>query len=389
MFKLAVLNSKKLSIKRKIFLLVTILCFLVLSFLFCFYKMYDNFIYNIYNNQIESKIISIYDSYKNFDKYDNLISNYENDNIVFIDKMSYSLSGFINNYSGENFKLERNLKGFMPHVIMGRNIVDNGEIVCPKRSSNKNFDSLKYNELTDMSDKLNKNITLLFKNSRNAEYISKSFKLVGLYDADLSYSYNVCFINSFEYEELALQVKDNVVDDETYVNLFNIYVNDYKNVNEINEYLKDNGINATVVEVDDTLLNYVKIMSYILLIIMVIVLTIFLLKFYKSYYQEEYYNIALYKVIGFNDKNIVKLLFYEIEIILFIAMIIASILLSFIILIVTFYLRQYVSFRLVNINFPFLEFIIYYLFISIFNYLFLREDIKKISHYSIKGLKDL
>ena len=122
---------------------------------------------------------------------------------------------------------------------------------------------------------------------------------------------------------------------------------------------------------------------------MIIVLTIILSKFFKSYYQEENYNIALYKALGFNDKSLVKILFFELEIIMFIAMILAIISLIILSIAVRIYLKQFVSFRAVRIAIPFMAFILYYAIISLINHSLIKSDIKNVSKYSVKVLSEL
>lgn len=388
LFKIALLNSKKMSFKRKIFIAITVLCLLILSFLFCFYGMYKNFINNIYNNQNESKIIAIYDTYDKYNEYESIINSYNNENIVYVEKMGSSLFGYIDIDYNYSFRLLRNLKYYAPEIVRGSSLKNESEIVCPQRASYNNFDNLRYDELIDMNKRIGSNITLYFQSDNN-EVIKKDFKLVGTYNADYSYSYNDCYIMQSEYEDITNTLKNKEYDDKTYVNLFNIYVNSYKNVDEINNYLNQHNITTSIVTIDDSFLNYSLLLAFLLLIIMTIILTIILIKFYKSYYQEEYYNIALYKALGYDDKSICKIIYFEIEIILFVALIVASVLLLMLIVGVTIYLKQFVSFRLTKINFPYLPFIIYYLVISIINYLFLKSDIKSVSNYSVKGLSEL
>lgn len=384
---IAFLNSKKLSIKRKVFIIITVLCLLILSFLFCFYNMYKNFIDSIYNNQNDSKIISVYNTLDEYSSFEKVIDSYNNSNIVYVEKNVYSLYGYVDNTNRYSFKLNRDLNYFVPDTEFGRKLKSEGEIICPSKASYYNFDNLKYNELIDLKNMIGNKITLSFHNGVNS--IVKDYILVGTYNADLFYSYNDCYIKQSEYDFIVNNLKDRYTDNDTYVNLFNIYVNNYKNVNEVNQYLVENGISTSVVSIDDSFLNYSLLLSYLFLIIMVIILSIFLIKFYKSYYQEEYYNIALYKALGYDENFICKIMFWEIEIILFIALIIATFLLCIIIFGVTMYLKQFVIFRLARINFPIIAFMLYFLLISIINYLFLKADMKSISSYSVKGLSEL
>jgi len=211
---------------------------------------------------------------------------------------------------------------------------------------------------------------------------------VGTYNADYSYSYNDCYISSVDYDNIQNEIKEEIKGDLV-VKLFDIYVNKYKNVKEVNNYLNSQGIITSVSEVDDAFVNYSLFLSILLLVIMIIVLTIILSKFFKSYYQEENYNIALYKALGFNDKSLVKILFFELEIIMFIAMILAIISLIILSIAVRIYLKQFVSFRAVRIAIPFMAFILYYVIISLINHSLIKSDIKNVSKYSVKVLSEL
>lgn len=235
---------------------------------------------------------------------------------------------------------------------------------------------------------IGKNVTLYFKDGNTKEKIAKTFKLVGTYNADYSYSYNDCYISSVDYDNIQNETKEEIKGDLV-VKLFDIYVNKYKNVKEVNDYLNSQGIITSVSEVDDAFVNYSLFLSILLLVIMIIVLTIILSKFFKSYYQEENYNIALYKALGFNDKSLVKILFFELEIIMFIAMILAIISLIILSIAVRIYLKQFVSFRAVRIAIPFMAFILYYVIISLINHSLIKSDIKNVSKYSVKVLSEL
>lgn len=235
---------------------------------------------------------------------------------------------------------------------------------------------------------IGKNITLYFKDGNTKEKVAKTFKLVGTYNADYSYSYNDCYISSVDYDNIQNETKEEIKGDLV-VKLFDIYVNKYKNVKEVNDYLNSQGIITSVSEVDDAFVNYSLFLSILLLVIMIIVLTIILSKFFKSYYQEENYNIALYKALGFNDKSLVKILFFELEIIMFIAMILAIISLIILSIAARIYLKQFVSFRAVRIAIPFMAFILYYVIISLINHSLIKSDIKNVSKYSVKVLSEL
>ena len=211
---------------------------------------------------------------------------------------------------------------------------------------------------------------------------------MGTYNADYSYSYNDCYISSVDYDNIQNETKEEIKGDSV-VKLFDIYVNKYRNVKEVNDYLNSQGIITSVSEVDDAFVNYSLFLSILLLVIMIIVLTIILSKFFKSYYQEENYNIALYKALGFNDKSLVKILFFELEIIMFIAMILAIISLIILSIAVRIYLKQFVSFRAVRIAIPFMAFILYYVIISLINHSLIKSDIKNVSKYSVKVLSEL
>ena len=191
-----------------------------------------------------------------------------------------------------------------------------------------------------------------------------------------------------DYDNIQNETKEEIKGDSV-VKLFDIYVNKYKNVKEVNDYLNSQGIITSVSEVDDAFVNYSLFLSMLLLVIMIIVLTIILSKFLKSYYQEENYNIALYKALGFNDKSLVKILFFELEIIMFIAMILAIISLIILSIAVRIYLKQFVSFRAVRIAIPFMAFILYYVIISLINHSLIKSDIKNVSKYSVKVLSEL
>ncbi len=387
-FKIALLNSRRISVKRKIFIVITSLCFLLLSFLFCFYKTFKDVVNSISYGQNDSKIISVYEKTDKYDEYKKIIDGYKNKNIVYVSEFENSLYGYRDLDNNLGFNILRDMKYYTPKVTKGSAIKTTGQIICPERASDRNFDDLKYEELEDLTKMIGKNVTLYFKDGNTKEKVAKTFKLVGTYNADYSYSYNDCYISSVDYDNIQNETKEEIKGDSV-VKLFDIYVNKYKNVKEVNDYLNSQGIITSVSEVDDAFVNYSLFLSMLLLVIMIIVLTIILSKFFKSYYQEENYNIALYKALGFNDKSLIKILFFELEIIMFIAMILAIISLIILSIAVRIYLKQFVSFRAVRIAIPFMAFILYYVIISLINHSLIKSDIKNVSKYSVKVLSEL
>lgn len=391
LFILGIKSLKHLSLKKKIFLVIQIFIMLLILIPFSFYSVFSNASNTIVDNQFEFREISLYGTSKDYEKYQDVLDDYENEHIIYIDELAVpSINGYTNKDSENNFTLKRALDNFTPITTNGNDLKDEFDIICPEMASDNYFENLNYDELINLDAKIGDIITLNFYNKD--EYIfSQDFKLVGTYNADFYYSYDTCYILNTTYENILSKINTtNYENDENSVKaLFTLYIDSEKNVADIINYLENEDIIVSVPELEDSFVHYILLLSLVIMIILTIISIILLINYFKNYYYEEYYNISLYKALGFKDRDIINIIFIENILLILISLIISIILFIILKYIVTIYLHQFVAFRIVEINLSIIPLVIYYLIVAILNYVFLKIDINEISKLSIKGIGEL
>lgn len=391
LFLLGFKSLKFLSLRKKIFLVIQIVIMLLILIPFGFYSVFSNAAETIINNQYEFREISLYGTSNDYEKYKSVLNEYENNHIVYIDELATpNIRAYTSVDSRNNFILKRKIEGFVPEVTNGNELNNKYDIICPEMATDVNFEELNYNDLINLEEKIGKTINLNFLNSDDELVFSQEFNIVGTYNADFYYSYDTCYILNNTFDEILSKINSDLKEDsDTVKDLFILYVDSNENVEEITNYLENNDIMVSVPKLDDKIVNYILLLSIFIMIILVITSIIILINYFKNYYKEEYYNIALYKALGFKEKDIIKIIFIENILLIFVALIVSIVLFIFLKIIVTLYLHQFVAFRIAEIRLSIIPLFIYYLVIILLNYVFLKIDINEISSMSIKRIGEL
>lgn len=383
-------SLKHLTLKKKIFLLIQIFIMLLILIPFAFYHVFSNASDDIINNQFEFREISIYGSSNDLDKYQNILDSYSNEHIVYIDSLdNHNIYAYTALKSDNKYVLNRFIPSFMPSLTHGKNLKDEYDIICPELAADFNYDDSLSSELINLKDKIGSTLTLYFYDKNN-QVFSKDFNLVGTYNADFYYSYNTCYILNDTFNQLYSNIYNDSEDNSEVVKrLFTLYIDDEKNVSQITTFLDEQGIMNSVSTLDNSFVDYILFLALIILIILIVVSIIILINYFKNYYQDEYYNISLYKALGFKDKDIIKIIFVENMLLILLAMVISIIIFLILKIIITIYLHQFIAFRITQINLPVFPIIIYYLIIAFLNYIFLKLDMKEITNLSIRKIGEL
>ena len=168
------------------------------------------------------------------------------------------------------------------------------------------------------------------------------YKIVGTYDSTYNMSErNIVFVSMKDLDDIKNEIKGGTSDtDENGTFVFNpdkyddrmIIVDNYKNVEYVSEELTKMGfINSTVRSYDD--IQY-KLLTYVPLSIAIIVLFVaikLMKKFISKKYNNIHYELGIFKALGYNNNQIIKIELYE-----NIAITIIGIIISFILFLIAF-----------------------------------------------------
>ena len=312
----------------------------------------DNYI----NNDITERFINVEASINETKKVKEEIENLNINHIshVFLSNSDTKESFDITN--DDDIKGTITLYGMYPsinaEVIKGREILNDDEIICSDSFYAGYYDNKSSSELYDMSKYLDTDFKLhtekiLLTNDFTHQTIEERdyyLKLVGLYNQKSNLmGYDVCYTNQNTFEKLNNMNKLSYESDDTKNKYYQymgyedkedliVLVDDYKVRNDVLNILEDKGYNAKIVyEYDMKYLNnmclIVKIMTIILTVSFVLIMLIFITRTIR----KDMVTIALYKIIGFKNKEVSKIFFYQytiLSVVSFISMLLLSIVLK-------------------------------------------------------------
>lgn len=373
--------------KQKIFTVILVILFTFIVIPFAFYNVFKmaSDITHQYSNDF--KTVRIYTSNEEeAHQYYEKISALDLKNII---KIDYPVKSSISAYLGkekDNFKLHRGFEGYIPKLTSGREIQNDYEIICPEKAFMGVFDDIKSSELIDMKSKLNEDFSFKFYKDNdftNALLKEESFNLVGTYNADFSYSYNVCYIS----EKLFDSFYNDIIEDKENSSMI-IYANDNESAQKIKQELNDLGIAAFVPVLVDDFVPTILFVSLMLLLISIVFVSMFLIFHISNYIKEENNNIALYRICGMNDAQVLNVIYGEYFAIVTKALLYAFVIIVFLRFIINSYLKSFIFFRAVNINISFYPLIILYLVILIIGYILFKMDSKKLYQLEIREIKE-
>ncbi len=251
-------------------------------------------------------------------------------------------------------------KGINYEVDYGRKIKNKYEIVCPSTFSPRGSNSEKFFQIQNI---IGNDIDLSYnqyivQNGKAEVYKdhNEKVKLVGTYDINEQLtSYNTCYISTALFEEIIHNRETMYANESEIVNPHRdlailLLIDDYNNINKVKQKLLENGINSQPYwELENDLVEFIqKIVKYVTTIVMIIS-AICIYKFIKNIFIENKQNIALYKLIGYNNKLIGELFIIQ-YILLTICSIVISTLLAFLVkYLVTYIFTFYPMFSVMDI----------------------------------------
>ena len=402
LIRLSLLNIKSNKFKSIIYSLVMLILFLLISVTFTgtssIFKFFDKYLNSNYDfrtievniqNDVREKMIknienqNINEIQKIFPNSDYLltfldIEQSEIPNISKLDVKNASISAY-GNYSELNYK-----------VTNGRDILNANEIVC----SSKFYPNILHdpNDIINLNDYIGKKINISYSkryfpksgDTKILETYNEQYTLVGTYNIDeLLNDLYVCFINNNEVikiNDLVKPVYEDKVAEENSIKMKNIIllVDKYENVDNVLQKISNLGYDAQKkYELDTEIYDLShKILKYVTSIITIISLFIVYL-FIKNIINENKSNIKLYRLIGYDNKNIKKIFIIEYLFLTFIVFILHLGLMIVLKSIAIQILNNYPDLFVLKIRLDYSGSLIFLLFISVYIMLIFNLKFKK------------
>ncbi len=388
-------KSNKGISKKIIFIIIITLLFLLIFIPFTFYKTYSNAITELLNSNYDMRILQIESSAEEIKD----LHLEKNKHVVKV-MPQYTLyqwkSGRLKEFdSSDSLYINPNIKTFTPKVIKGNKLKNKFDLVCPSRMTFGEFDDQNINDFIDMEQYLNKEFTITFKkkagfNQETQEYIYESydytFKLVGLYDAGLTYSYSTCYAKEDTLNEIIETTYP--FDAEKYNQSIGIYVDDYKNVDEIANLLTENNIDFFRASVSTDFLDVVLKCSFVIMILAIVFSIILLMVYINIFIKERQKNLALYKALGYKLKEIKTILFDSVLELLLYAFIISVVILFILKYIILFIVKDNATYQFLHITISYIPILLYILIILVIFKFIINRKVKKYYSYSVKEIDE-
>lgn len=407
--KIALKNIKIYKLQSIIFVIsITLLIILGNIFLNYSYTI-DTFYNNFTKYSSDARTIFAYKKSKEEDKtyQDNLDDILNYNHIIYGSNSSYNVSNAkIKEISNDKLIYLYPYSNNYPEKIhYGRKKENNNEIICPRYLSKIDNPKTK-KDLIDMKKYLNKEITTTFYQTNIIDRdVSKenlietiNFKVVGLYDNSLydEGAYEKCYIDS----NLAIDLyeKTKTIYNKEYLKKYQIeiqengsygefIVDSVSNIEEVTNLLEENGYETEgALFIDTTSKNLKNIFSYSLFVALFIIIA-FIISFYiNNILKKRKKDIALYKTLGYKNKTINKILFYQILILYLIAFIL-NITISLIgITIINNILSFYISKNGFYLTISFLREVIYFMLLLLLVYINIRISKESIDRLQIRDI---
>jgi len=419
--KLSLLNIKSNKFKSIIYSLVMLILFLLISITFTgtssIFKFFDKYLNSNYDfrtieiniqNDDREKIIknienqNIKEIQKIFPNSDYLltfldIEQSEIPNISKLDVKNASISAYVISQDKKTITFEtKDLKTLNDSSVLnykvtkGRDILNANEIVC----SSKFYPNILHdpNDIINLNDYIGKKINISYSkryfpksgDTKILETYNEQYTLVGTYNIDeLLNDLYVCFINNNEVikiNDLVKPVYEDKVAEENSIKMKNIIllVDKYENVDNVLQKISNLGYDAQKkYELDTEIYDLShKILKYVTGIITIISLFIVYL-FIKNIINENKSNIKLYRLIGYNNKNIKKIFIIEYLFLTFIVFILHLGLMIVLKSIAIQILNNYPDLFVLKIRLDFSGSLIFLLFISVYIVLIFNLKFKK------------
>ena len=350
------LNNLKSIKSNVLWFIILCLFFLIFNVLFTVRNTLISFVDNYINNDITERFINVETSINETKKVKEEIENLNISHIshVFLSNSDTKESFDITN--DKDIKGTITLYGLYPsinvEVINGRKILNDDEMICSDNFYAGYYDNKSSSELYDMRKYLDTDFKfhtekMLLTNDFNHHTLEEkdySLKLVGLYNQKSNLmGYDVCYTNQNTFEKLNNMNKLSYESADTKSKYYQymgyedkedliVLVDNYKVRNEVLNILKDKGYNAKIVyEYDREYLNNMCLIIKIMTIILTVGFVIIMLIFITRTIRNDMATIALYKIIGFKNREVSKIFFLQyalLSVVSFLGMLLLSIILK-------------------------------------------------------------
>lgn len=258
-------------------------------------------------------------------------------------------------------------------------------MLCPTTIAYTLLDDLKYDDLikTNLGD-IYKLDFIKFLDDDNYKKYEHTLKIVSQFDPIENYGYNSCYINSNTYEIIKEEVFDN-----RYIHNVFIYAKDRESAVQINSELISQGMAASVSTPDVDFMTYILDFGIVLIIFISVASFIAISIYFYSYFKSEYRRLALYKALGYNNKEIMRIMVREINTLIIVSFMIDIILFIILANIIEFILYRYIQFReIFYIRLPIIPFIIYFLVLIINSRILVRYEVDKLKKLTVRELNE-
>lgn len=270
-------------------------------------------------------------------------------------------------------------------IDKGLVVKNSNEIICPSNMILGRFDDKKLEDGIDMKKHIGKTFDLIFniydENYNVIGQVEKSFKLVGTYDANKTYSYNICYIEENYYDEILKEVR-----------LFEpipqpaIYIKSVKDKEKVTKYLDKIGVTYQAHDLEIDFLYIIVFIALIATIILGIILTIVFIIYIRNYIKEHYKSLTLYKALGFTKNDICKIMFAELLETFIYAMLITLVPMFILSKILQYFLSKTVAFAAFNFRLSYLSIFVFFLITMIIAYFILKSELHSLDKFTVKEL---
>lgn len=402
--ELVKINIKSTKLSSFLFFIASILVLFLGNIFININPNYNAYINTVFKENLDMRSILVYKEGEDYETTINNTSKY--DNVLFSYNQMYNYIDVdmnITKESGNKIALKPVYDdNFTPTIIRGRQIEDKEEIICPLYLSNVPEPKTK-SDLVNMEKFLGDYVSVSYsslkyddiKNPTTNEFFEKKMKVVGLYNNTLSItSYNECYMLNDELIGMVNEsknvytenfLKENVIVEEGVFT--DVIVDDITNFQQLKSALIEDGYEVSdKVELDINFVDKLKSFSYTGLIFAAIILNLILWLFISNIIKNNKNSLAMYKVFGIKENDLICIMTLQITLLIISAYIISLIIIVVGVIFINLKISNYINYICLSISiFPMYE-ILYLLFIICFIIFSSYFITKKISKLEIRGI---
>lgn len=380
---LVLINIKSTKLSSLLFLIASVLVLFLGNVFININPNYNAYINIVFKENLDMRSMLVYKEGEDYETTINNTSEYQN--VLFSYNQMYNYIDVdmnITNGTENKLAIKPVYDNFSPTIIKGRKIENKGEIVCPLYLSNVNAPQTK-DDLVYMGKYLDDYVTITYssleyddiKNPTINQKFEKKLKVVGLYNNTLSItSYNECYMQNDELIDMVKESKDvytdnflkdnEIIEDGVFTD---VIVDDIDNFKQLKSKLMEDGYEVSdKVEIGVDFANKLKDFSYKGLIFVAILLLFILWLFISNIIKNNKNLLAMYKVFGFKEKDLVYVMILQITLLMMSAYILSLIVLIICVVVANFKISNYINYICLSISiFPLYE-ILYFIFIICF-----------------------